>query len=165
MGRLTRQAGRVAIVTAGSLYRLHEDREMGFRAALRSGFPHITDTIVLNGEDDGARNFAVMRDALVRYPDLVGVYNVGGGHDGIVSAMQEAGEVGELVHIAHNLSRETRGFLLDGSMDIVLHHDMHEVAEHAVEAMVAHLEHREVAAGFLPVGIVTRENTVGIALS
>ncbi|WP_068109016.1 LacI family DNA-binding transcriptional regulator [Tropicimonas marinistellae] len=165
MGRLTRQAGQVVIVTAGSLYRLHEDREMGFRAALRTGFPHITETIVLNGEDDGNRNFTVMREALTKFPDLVGVYNVGGGHEGIVNAMQEAGVVGELVHIGHNLSQETRSFLIDGSMDIVLHLDMSTVAELAVEAMVAQLEQRQVSTGFLPTGIVTRENTFGFAFS
>ncbi|SDJ31961.1 transcriptional regulator, LacI family [Aliiruegeria lutimaris] len=165
MGRFTRQAGRVAIVTAGSLYRLHEDREMGFRAALRAGFPHIGESIVLNGEDDGTRNFTVVSEALARYPDLVGIYNVGGGHEGVVRALKEAGVVGELVHIGHNFSQETRSYLLDGSMDIVLHLDMHNVAEHAVEAMVAHLEQRQRDPGFLPIGIVTRENTTGLAFS
>jgi len=165
MGRLTRQRGSVAIVTGGQLYRIHEDREMGFRAALRFGFGHIGNAIVLAGHDEADTNHKVVADALRNHPDLVGIYNVGGGSEGIARAMREVGVSDEIVFIGHNLTERTQGYLLDGTMDIVLHLDMRAVADHAVETLIAHLERKPFTPRIFPTSVVTRENIIGISVA
>ncbi len=165
MGRLAQQPGSVAIVTGGQLYRIHEDREMGFRAALRNDFPKISDVIVLNGHDDASRIHRVVRAALDSHPELVGIYNVGGGNEGVARTLRENGVADELVFIGHNLTERTQAYLLDGTMDIVLHLSMRDVAASATDAMIAHLENRQTTLRPLPISVVTRENVVGMTLS
>ena len=162
MGRLTRQSGKVAILSGGQLYRVHEDREMGFRAALRAEFGHILEPFVLNGHDDAEANYGVLRDALDAHPELVGIYNVGGGNEGIAKAMQEAGVANEIVFIGHNLTTHTQSYLLDVTMDIVLHLNMRDVAKTCVDVLTSHLDGHTAAPGIFPTMIVTKENLVGM---
>lgn len=165
MGRFARQSGSVAIVTGGQPYRNHEDREIGFQAALRSGFPQISDAIVLNGRDEASEIYRVVREALERYPELIGIYNVGGGSEGIARALRETGVADELIFVGHNLTERTQSYLIDGTMDIVLHLNMHDVAASATDTMIAHLENRPVTLRTLPTSVVTRENIVGMRVS
>ena len=142
MGRLTRQAGSVLVVTGGELYRVHEDREIGFRACLRQDFSHIGEAIVVNGHDDAEGNHQGIQQAFSQRDDIVGIYNVGGGHQGVVSAMRDLGVANEVVFIGHNLTSRTKSYLLDGAMDIVIHLNVRIVAEQTVEALISHLENR-----------------------
>lgn len=161
LGRLVRQSGPVAVITGGELYRSHEEREMGFRASLRHDFPHLEVITTSNGHDDIERNYETFQELLKERPDLVGVYNVGGGNEGIVKALKEAGLLKEIISIGHNLTPKTQNYLLDGSMDIVLHQDMHLAAGYTVDTLIAHLENRPYKSTILPVQIITKENIVG----
>lgn len=161
MGRLTRNDGAVLIVTGGQLYRGHEDREIGFRSALRGAFPHIQEAIVCSGQDDIEGNYNAASNILKTRNDIIGIYNLGGGNEGVANALRDSGLAEEIVYIGHNLSRKTRSYLLDGTMDIVLHVDVTQVAERAVEFMVSHLERRSFENPLLPTRLITRENTDG----
>ena len=161
MGRFARRSGPVAVVSGGQLYRVHEDREIGFRASLRGQFRHLDVVETCNGQDDSEGNYREIARLIEDRPDLVGIYNVGGGDEGIVRALREAGATGEILFIGHNLTPATRKHLLDGSMDALLHQDMRRVARQAVEALVARLERRTFRTDVLPVEIITRENILG----
>lgn len=161
MGRMTAQRGAVAIVTGGELYQVHQDREIGFRAAIRHGFPHIEEIITLFGHDKKQDNQKVVHEALTNGPKLLGIYNVGSGNTGIATALQEFDTDNEIVFIGHNLTDNTKQLLLDGTMDIVLQMNVRTIAEQAVHTMVAHLENQECTNNPLPIEIVTRENLVG----
>ncbi len=161
MGRLTKGQGVVGIVTGGELYEVHQDREIGFRAAVRHGFPHIDEVITLMGHDNYHENQQVVSEALTNYPDLLGIYNVGSGNNGVAAALQESDADSRVVFVGHNLTGTTTRLLLDGTMDIVLHMNVRAIAEQAVHTMVAHLEQRECSNEPLPIEIVTRENLVG----
>lgn len=161
LGRLARQAGPVAVITGGELYRSHEDREMGFRASLRRNFPHLEVITTTNGHDDIERNYQTFQELLQGNPDLVGVYNVGGGNEGIIKALREVGLLKEIISIGHNLTPKTQDYLLDGSMDIILHQDMRLAAGYTVDILIAHLENRPFQSAILPVQVITKENIVG----
>ena len=161
LGRLVHHAGPVAVLWGGQLYRAHEDREMGFRASLRSDFTHLRVVGTYCGHDDIDGNYRAVRALVDAEPDLAGIYNVGGGDEGVVRALHDAGATGEIVFIGHNLSARTREFLLEGSMDVVLHQNLRRAARQTVDALVAHLEHRRFQPETLPVEIITRENIRG----
>ena len=161
LGRLTQRPGAAVVVTSGQLYRSHEDREMGFRLALRSEFPQIREIVTCNAQDDAEGNYQAIRRLLDDRDDIVGIYNVGGGNLGIARALGEAGRAEDTVFICHNLTARTQGFLMDGTIDIVLHVNMRLVAEEVVEALCAHLEHRPFKPRALLTGVITRENITG----
>ena len=161
MGRLTRQAGSVLVVTGGELYRVHEDREIGFRACLRQDFSHIREAIALNGHDDSEGNYQGVQQAFSQRDDIVGIYNVGGGHQGVVRALRDLGVANEVVFIGHNLTSRTKSYLLDGTMDIVIHLNVRIVAEQTVEALISHLENRPFKPSPILTGVITRENIIG----
>lgn len=161
MGRLTKQKGVVAIVTGGELYQVHQDREIGFRAAIRHGFEHIDEVVTLFGHDKNTDNCEVVSEALSKYPNLLGIYNVGSGNKGIAAALQANDSASDLVFIGHNLTGNTRQLIMDGVMDIVLHMNVRTIAEQAVDTMVAHLEQTECDNAPLQIEIITRENLAG----
>lgn len=161
MGRMTKPAGKVAIFSGGQLYRSHEDREMGFRTVLRTDFPEIEVTGAFSGKDDIESNFHETGQLLDQVSDLAGIYNVGGGNEGIVRALKQAGRDRTVTLIGHNLTPKTRGYLLDGSMDAIIHQNMREAARLAVDNLVLHLKGKTVQPEFMHVEIITRENTRG----
>ncbi len=163
MGRLLSQPAQVAIISTGELYRVHTDREMGFRSVLRTDYRHLEIVETECGQDDRESNYQIVCDALHRYPDLGGIYNVGGGNSGVVQALKKDHHKDEIVCIGHNLTHRSAEYLLDGSMDIVLHQNLSRVADLAVQTLVAKLENREYEMALIPVEVITRENITGIA--
>ena len=162
MGRFLKQAGTIAVISAGQLYRVHEEREIGFRRCLRQNFPTVTVVETYCGQDDSDQTYDQTLRVIAAQSDLLGIYNVGAGNEGLVRALKKAGVTDEIITIGHNLSAKTKQYLLEGSMDIILHQNMRRAASQAVEAMIAHLENRPFSADRLPVEVITRENIAGI---
>ena len=161
MGRLTRSNGVALVVTGGQLYRSHEEREIGFRSALRGTFPHVKEVIACTGHDDIEGNYKTVCQFLQSRDDVIGIYNVGGGNEGVTKALRDFELSKEVLYVGHNLTRKTRAYLLEGVMDLVLHVDVTQVAERAVELIIAHLENRSCDNPPLPTRIITQENTEG----
>nr|WP_298921176.1 LacI family DNA-binding transcriptional regulator [uncultured Roseobacter sp.] len=158
MGLACPQGGRIVILSGGQLYRSHESREMGFRSFLRSDCPHLDAIQTVSGQDDSGRNFETITDILQQHQDIVGIYNVGGGNEGVVKALDKLGLTDEVKFIGHNLTPKTRNYLLDRAMHFIIHQDMRLLAEQAVEAMLANLENRASTIASVPVEVITREN-------
>ena len=72
------------------------------------------------GLDDADRNYRQTRMLLQRHPDLAGIYNIGGGPEGVGRALREARREKDTVFIGHGLTPETRRLLIDGTMDAVI---------------------------------------------
>ena len=67
----------------------------------------------------------------------------------------------EIVFIGHNLTSRTKSYLLEGTMDIVIHLNVRIVAEQTVDALVSHLENRRFQPSPILTGVITRENIIG----
>ena len=72
------------------------------------------------GHDDAQKNYTQTRTLLEQYPDLAGIYNIGGASDGVARALKEMGREHKVVFIGHGLTPDTRAMLIDGSMDAVI---------------------------------------------
>lgn len=162
MGHMTTTPGELLIVTSGDLYRAHEAREMGFRAVIRNQFPHLTIATSLIGRDDIEHTANVVTQALEQYSSVVGIYNVGAGNQGIARALTHTNLSNEVVFIGHNLTPKTHGFLLEGTMDAVIHQNLQMAASYTVEFLINHLTGQSTPPKAVPVEIITRENTEGI---
>ncbi|WP_120497387.1 LacI family DNA-binding transcriptional regulator [Kiloniella sp. EL199] len=163
MGRMLKAAGKIAIISGGQLYHSHEDREIGFRTVLRRDFPEIDVIGAYSGHDDIDGNYQELINVIKKTPKLTGVYNVGGGNEGIIRALKEVGVADEIMLVGHNLTPKTHRYLLEGSMDIVIHQNMRTAAFSTVNNLIAYLKGKTIQPNFLPVEIVTRENLQGTA--
>lgn len=111
---------KVAMIAGSLSYRAHEEREMGFLHVFAELFPAIEVVGLREGLDDADRNYRQTRMLLQRHPDLAGIYNIGGGPEGVGRALREARREQDTVFIGHGLTSETRRLLIDGTMDAVI---------------------------------------------
>lgn len=136
LGRwLGREPGSILVSVSSSYFRGEEERELGFRAAMRSMYPEralveITETQGLD---------AVSRDrvlaALTLHPDIVAVYSIGGGNLATVEAFASAGRPCA-AFIGHDLDEDNRGLLLEQRISAVLHHDLYQDMRRACQIIM-----------------------------
>jgi LacI family transcriptional regulator len=111
---------KVALIAGSRSYRAHGERESGFLHLIEEMFPAIEVVGLREGQDDIEKNYRQARALLKQHPELAGIYNIGGAHDGVARALKEAGRQHHVVYIGHGLSSDTRALLIDGSMDAVI---------------------------------------------
>ncbi len=140
MGRFLsdKERGSIAIFPGRTSYRGHEEREAGFKSMIRERFGRfdIIDMPSPNYDDEVARS--LIEQAISDFPDLVSIYNTGGGTSGIAKALKGAGIEKQLVFIAHELSDVTRRFLVDNTIDVIINQDIRHEIYSAVELLVRH---------------------------
>ncbi len=100
------------------------------------------------------------RGLLKQHPDLVGLYNIGGGADGVARAIREARRESRMVFVAHGLTPDTRALLIEGTLDAVINQHPHTMVLNCVRIFTNLRDGRSAAAGVEPVriSIVLREN-------
>nr|WP_318272749.1 LacI family DNA-binding transcriptional regulator [Paracoccus saliphilus] len=112
--------GRLAVVTATRHYRSHVERELGFQDLIRSDHPELSFCGTIEGQDDPLINMRLTLELLEHWPDLCGIYNVGGSSEGIGMALRRTGRVGHVRLVGHGYGPDTRKLLSEGLMMAVL---------------------------------------------
>lgn len=107
----------VGVVLGDLAFRCHEDREIGFRTALRTHFPKITLSAEVQGEDSAEQTRAAVGRLLQNEPALGAIYNVGGGNAGLVEAVRDAGKARDLRIVCHEVNGVTAPLLKEGEVD------------------------------------------------
>ena len=120
LGRFCATGGKIGLI-AGSLgLRDHRERLEGFRAVAAAEFPRLTLVGPFEGHDQRGETEHLAEDLLKAHPDLAGLYNLGAGNAGLLSALNASGRAGEVHVIAHELTGATRAALQQGLVDVVL---------------------------------------------
>ncbi|MDS9469069.1 LacI family DNA-binding transcriptional regulator [Paracoccus sp. MBLB3053] len=147
--------GKLAVIAATRNFRSHVERELGFQELILRDHPRLTLAGTIEGKDDPDTNGRVTQELLERFPDLCGIYNVGGSSEGIATALRRAGRCGEVALIGHGLSAGTRRMLQQGLMTAVLTH-RHQTM---FEVLLDQLHARSPASpSFLPMQIIFPTN-------
>jgi len=123
---LAGRSGPVAMIAGSLSYRGHEEREIGFLRVIEEQFPGLRVVGVREGLDDADTNERLARALLRQHPDLVALYNIGGGAEGVGRALQthRSPRGSERpVFVAHGLTPATRALLIDCTLDAVLNQD------------------------------------------
>jgi LacI family transcriptional regulator len=128
--------GKVALIAGALAYRGHEEREMGFRHILRERFPNMEIVAAPEIREDPDRAYAEVSALLKQYPDLLAIYCIGAGGEGVARALTEKSMEQAIVFIGHDLTDSTRGFLLDGVMDAVIDQNARVEARDAIDRLV-----------------------------
>ena len=114
---------KVLVTLSSNRYHGEEEREGGFRRALRERHRHLSIVEVSEGHGiDGATGPQVAQ-ALLEHPGIAGVYSIGGGNAAIVAAFAQAGRRCK-VFIGHDLDADNLALLRAGTIQAVLHHDL-----------------------------------------
>ncbi|MBV9129553.1 MAG: LacI family DNA-binding transcriptional regulator [Verrucomicrobia bacterium] len=161
LGRLSENKPQKVALFAGSLsYRGHEEREMGFRHILAEEFPHLQIVQLRESLDDFQRGYEEVKALLETYPDVSGIYNIGGGNRGIAQALEESGRAKEVVFGAHELTEHTRRFLLSGVIDFLIDQNPLQEARESILALTKAARRKpiDVSSLSIPMQIVFREN-------
>jgi len=129
-------AGRIGVIAGSLALRDHAERYFGFNQVLSAEYSRFTVQPVLEGRDDPARN-AAHAQALLALPDLIGLYNIGAGNEGIAAALMASGRARDVVWIAHELSAETRRLLCCDVVDGVIDQNAGHEARSAARVLLA----------------------------
>src|SRR3954451_19048292 len=116
VGRLVGQKsgtsrGKVAIVAGSQGLRDHAERIFGFNQVMASEFPRLDVLPVLEGRDEDARSEQLLARLLSRHADIVGLYNVGAGTQGVAKALSDACREKQVVFVGHDVTVLTRRLL------------------------------------------------------
>src|SRR3954463_8677298 len=112
------------LVTRGTgSFRGEDDREMGFRAAMRALRPGRRQVDLIDASGDAEVLRGLVRDALA--PEITAVYSLyaTGGNAATVAAFADAGRACR-AFVAHDLDAENLALLQGGHLSAVLHHDL-----------------------------------------
>jgi LacI family transcriptional regulator len=138
MGRFLRGMTGTVGVFAGSLaLRDHIERQFGFEQVMAHEFPHLAILPVRESRDDLERIEEMTQQMLVEHPDLIGIYNVGGGTRGIVAGLEVAGRAKDIVFVAHEVTDPSRRALIRGSIDAIINQDAGHEVRSAVRVLMA----------------------------
>src|SRR6201995_2419085 len=120
---LGQRTGRVLAALSRTVFRGEEEREIGFRAAIREQWPHRLLTEITDSDGLDSSVYRLTLDVLDRHPDIEAVYSIGGGNRAILAAF-DARERPCRVFIAHDLDAENCELLTAGRLGAVLYHDL-----------------------------------------
>ncbi|WP_224814233.1 LacI family DNA-binding transcriptional regulator [Hasllibacter sp. MH4015] len=129
--------GKVAFFAGTLAYRGHQEREMGLRQILAQDYPGLTLLDLRENREDRDRareqTLALLRD----HPDLLAIYNAGGGTTGIAEALEQTDRQANIVFAAHEVTDSNRALLLSGTLDAVIDQDARAEAREALAILVA----------------------------
>jgi len=115
--------GKVVIIAGSMLLRDHVDRQLGFKQVMSSEYDGLEVLPVYEGLDDNKVMQGLVENILEKYPDLIGIYNLGAARRGLISALKAQGKQGKVCVIAHDLTDDSIEALRDGTFDAVINQD------------------------------------------
>ncbi|WP_046470372.1 LacI family DNA-binding transcriptional regulator [Allosalinactinospora lopnorensis] len=132
---LGERPGNVLTSLSSGFFRGEEEREMGFRSAMRSMHPE-RSLVEITGTDglDAAMRERVL-EALERDPQIRAVYSIGGGNAATVETLESVGHACP-VFIAHDLDHDNTRLLREGRLSAVLHHDLRQDMRRACRIII-----------------------------
>lgn len=129
---------QVLVTLSSNRFHGEEEREIGFRRALRERHRHLSIVEVSEGHGIDGATGALVRQALAGHPGIAAVYSIGGGNAAIVQAFAQAGRPCR-VFIGHDLDADNVALLKSGAIQAVLHHDLgHDMRRACQEILRAH---------------------------
>ncbi|KIN78226.1 LacI family transcriptional regulator [Sulfitobacter mediterraneus] len=157
---LSKEDAKIALFLGSRRYRGHDERESGFRSVLSEEFPHLQVIEAVEINDDAERGYQRAASILARHPDLGGIYVAGGGRSGVIKAVEDQGDAPGLVLFCHDLTDQTRKFLLNDRVTVVIDQNARLMAEQATIQLLGSLASSApyLTKKFIEPRVITREN-------
>jgi len=123
----------VGIVLGDHAYRCHEDREIGFRSALRTHFPKVVIAGEALGQDYAPATRAAVRKLLDDHPGIGAIYNVSGGNAGLARAIEDVGRTGDILTVIHEANEVSVPLLRNRQLDFIISQDPETLLTKAIQ--------------------------------
>ena len=130
-------SGKIGTLIGSHRYIGHEDRDAGLRAYFRENRRSFDVLQAITYLDDEVGAYEGTRELVDRVPDLVGLHVIGGGSEGAIRALKAKGLAGKVALVCHELTKETRQGLIEGSAIMVLAAPVERIASAAVRLLAA----------------------------
>jgi LacI family transcriptional regulator len=141
MGRFLRGLkGKVGLFAGSLALRDHIERQFGFEQVMAHEYPQFEILPVRESRDDKSRGEELARQLLSEHPDLLGIYNVGGGTAGIVSGLEASVRAKDIVFIAHEITEGSRRALIRGTIDVIINQDAGHEVRSAVRVLLSKVD-------------------------
>jgi LacI family transcriptional regulator len=145
MGRfLHGRKGKVGLFAGSLALRDHIERQFGFEQVMAHEFSDLTVLPVRESRDDTERSEELAKQLMKEHPDLLGIYNVGGGTAGITNALEASGKSKHIVFIAHEVTEGSRRALIRGTIDVIINQDPGHEVRSAVRVLIARADNAPV---------------------
>ena len=153
-------SGKIVVIAGSRSYLGHQQREEGFRAVVDEMFPHIEMLGLREAQEDPTLTYQLTRHMLRQHADLIGIYNIGGGPDGVAQAIKEARMEKKVLFVGHEVTSETRSYLVDGTLDAVINQSAQTEILNAIRVFTNLRDGRMPKTGLedVRIGIFVREN-------
>ncbi len=135
MGRFVKSAGEVLVVTNSLRSRDSLERRLGFDAVMANDFKDLIALPTVESHGDRERMEQIIKEAVSRRTQLVGVYSMGSGNTTLLAALRESGRLGDLVVLAHELTPATRKALQDDEVAAVIAQNVGHLVRSALRVL------------------------------
>lgn len=154
MSRMCTRYGTVIALCHSSVYQVHRERLRGFSDYLADHAPpRLRFAFVAFGGDNRDHSARRLREALSVWPDLTGIYNVGGANSAVLDALARVRN--HVFFVGHELSPATDTALRSGTADVVLDQVPEAQARRTVDLMLSRLGLTELAIDNPPMRFTT----------
>jgi LacI family transcriptional regulator len=152
--------GSVGIIAGSLALRDHAERNFGFTQVMQQEYPSLKLLPVLEGHDSDSRNEVLMAAMWETTSDLVGLYDLGAGTNGIIRALHRLNKVGYVSFVAHELNAATRQGLLDGTIDAVIAQDPGHEIRSAIRVLMSKCDQQPIIPAMerIAIDIYVRDN-------
>jgi LacI family transcriptional regulator len=161
LGRyLAGRKGHIGVVAGSMSLRDHAERYFGFSQVIQQEFPQLTLLPLAEGRDNARRNEVLATALISDNANLVGIYNLGAGSEGIVAALESAGRARDIIFAAHELNAITRKGLMEGTIDVVIAQDPGHEIRSAMRVLMAQCDRTPIIAAMerIAIDIYVRDN-------
>jgi LacI family transcriptional regulator len=132
---LGERRGNVLTTISRGSFRGEEEREMGFRSAMRLADPKRSLVEVTDSDGLDATQRELVLEALKRDEEIVAVYSMGGGNLATLDAFDALGR-SCAVFVAHDLDHDNTRLLRERRLSAVLHHDLRQDVRRACQTVM-----------------------------
>ncbi len=155
LSRMQPRDGTV-IALAHPVYQVHRARLRGFSDFLaRHPREGLSFRWIGFARDEPSRGADLVHEALKRWPDIVGLYNVGAGNAAISDEIRRSGRTGAIFFVGHELTASSASALRDGAMSVVLDQAPEAQARRALDLMLSKIGLLDEAVDTAPIRFVT----------
>ncbi|MCF1710858.1 LacI family DNA-binding transcriptional regulator [Tabrizicola sp. J26] len=135
---------RIAVIADTLTARDSLDRRLGFDRVMAEDFPEIEVLPTVEGRGDPQGLEAALRNLLRSFPDLRGVYSMGGGNRLLLEFLARSGLTPRPRVVVHELTPTTRQGLQTGQIDAVITQDLGHILRSAIRRLRAGRDNRPI---------------------
>lgn len=154
IARMAKNTGPV-IAICHPIYQVHRDRISGFSDYFRDNPCALSFEWLGFGRDEERHSADVLSSALERYPNVAGLYNVGGANSALIEVLRRHPRGRDVFFVGHELTEYTRAALLDGIMDVVLDQAPEAQARRALDLILRRIGFTDIEPDTAPIHFIT----------